>query len=465
MKLHRAPIIGGLPDHAHFLERLKAFKIAFVGHAKKFARNAAARIAEQDFPNAARGFTHLHGADLDDLRLHADQLIRDQRLDMADRAAVFVSARKILEQILHTMDRAAPEQVAQLWANTLHKLYVGIKLKRHKGILRCHLRLESQSKRGRIKDMTSEKYMKIRLGSLPPAQSIPFDLYVSIGGRYVHYLRAGDKLKAAKIASFEKKAPDSFYIAAANRAAYQKFVRDGLMSEDLSTKQKALILRESTMVLVEELFERPDIETALSDARQVIEDFVAFMDSDASAMANLIGLSSHDFYTYNHSLDVSIYSLGLGFAVGFKDHALKELGLGGLFHDIGKRHIPLEIICKEGPLTESEWALMQKHPQYGLIILNEHQTPDNIKACAFEHHESMAGNGYPQKLMAREIHPMAKVVAVADTYDALTTKRSYNAPMKPTDAIELMAGKLSGKYDPEVIKALMAIFHKLKNAA
>lgn len=313
--------------------------------------------------------------------------------------------------------------------------------------------------------MAIEKYMKIRLNSLPPAQPIPFDLYVSIGGRFVHYLRAGDKLKATKIATFEKKAPESFYILAAHRADYQKFVRDGLMSEQLDTKQKALILRESTMVLVEELFERPDIETALSDARGVVEDFVAFMDSDASAMANLIGLSSHDFYTYNHSLDVSIYSLGLGNAVGFQGRDLHELGLGGLFHDIGKRHIPLEIICKTGPLTDVEWATMQKHPQYGLVILDEHNSSDNIKACAFEHHESMAGNGYPQKLTAEEIHPMAKVVAVADTYDALTTKRSYNDPMRPTEAIELMSTKLKGKYDPAVMKALLAIFEKLKAPA
>lgn len=309
------------------------------------------------------------------------------------------------------------------------------------------------------------KYMKVRLKSLPPVQPVPFDLFVQIGGRYVHYLRAGHKLVAEKIVNFEKKAPESFFILAAERARYQKFVRDGLVSEHLDIQQKASILRESTMGLVEELFERPDIETALHDARQVIEDFVTFMDSDASAMANLIGLSSHDFYTYNHSLDVSIYSLGLGQAVGFRDQDLKALGLGGLFHDIGKRYVPLEIICKNGPLTDEEWLQMQKHPQYGLVILNEHSTPEDVKACAFEHHESMAGNGYPQKLTAKEIHGMARVVSVADTYDALTTKRSYNDPMKPTDAIELMAGKLSSRYDPEVMRALLSIFQKIKVAA
>ncbi len=307
--------------------------------------------------------------------------------------------------------------------------------------------------------------MKIRLFSLPPVKPIPFDLYVSIGGRPVHYLRAGDYLPAEKIQNFEKKAPESFYILSVERARYQSFVRDGLMSDQLDTKQKALILRESTMVLVEELFERPDIEQALHDARQVVEDFVAFMDSDAAAMVNLIGLSSHDFYTYNHSLDVSIYSLGLGQAVGFRGKELRELGLGGLFHDIGKRYVPIEIICKDGPLNDEEWIHMQKHPQFGLMILEEHKSSVEIKACAFEHHESMAGNGYPQNLTSKEIHAMARVVSVADTYDALTTKRSYNDPMKPTDAIELMTTKLVSRYDPEVVKALISIFRKLKVAA
>ena len=313
--------------------------------------------------------------------------------------------------------------------------------------------------------MSLDKYMKIRLNSLPPNRAIPFDLFVTIGGRIIHYLRANDRISAGKVDHFERKAPEQFYILAAERSNYQKFIRDGLISPDLDTKQKALILRESTLVLVEELFERPDIENALKDARQVVEDFVAFMDSDAAAMVNLIGLSSHDFYTYNHSLDVSIYSLGLGQAVGFRGQELKELGLGGLFHDIGKRFIPLEIICKNGPLTDEEWVLMQKHPQFGLKILTEHNALENVIACAFEHHESLLGNGYPQKLSAEEIHPMARVVAVADTYDALTTKRSYNDPMKPTDAIELMTGKLNGRYDPEVMRALVAIFQKLKTAA
>ena len=313
--------------------------------------------------------------------------------------------------------------------------------------------------------MSDTKYMKIRLKSLPAERPVPFDLFVSIGKKYVHYLRSGDKIDAAKLQKFESRPSHPFFILASERSAYQKFVREGLMSDRIPNREKALILRESTLVLVEELFERPDIDTALSDARQVVEDFVMLMDNDASAMGHLIGLTSHDFYTYNHSLDVSVYSIGLGQAVGFRDRDLKDLGLGGLFHDIGKRQIPLEIICKTGPLTDAEWIEMKKHPQYGLAILTQHNATVNVKACAFEHHESMAGNGYPQSLSAAEIHGMARVVSVADTYDALTTQRSYSNPMKPSDAIELMTGKIKDKYDPEVMRALLEIFDRIKQAA
>ena len=306
--------------------------------------------------------------------------------------------------------------------------------------------------------MSFATHTKIRLHSLPPGLPLPFDLYVMINDHFVHYLRAGQSLEGGKISKLDSKAPQSFYILNEARTIFQSCVRDALKGGTLDTRQKAMLLRESTMVLVEELFERPDIETALSDARQVIEDCMEFMESDPDAMVNLLGLSSHDFYTYNHSLDVGIYSLGLGQALGFRGDELKELGLGGLFHDVGKRFVSLEIICKTGALTDEEWAEMQRHPVYGLQILAEHQIPDSVKACAFEHHESMLGNGYPRKLTAKEIHPMARVVAVADTYDALTTKRSYNDPMRPRDAIALISGKLATKFDPAVLKALHHIF-------
>ena len=125
------------------------------------------------------------------------------------------------------------------------------------------------------------------------------------------------------------------------------------------------------------------------------------MGEEPTAMSHLIGLSTHDFYTYTHSLDVGIYSLGLAKAAGFSKADLQEMGEGALFHDIGKRNVDVNIICKDGPLDDVEWAQMQKHPEYGLHILTEHNASDAIKACCFEHHESMARQRLPSTALCR----------------------------------------------------------------
>lgn len=314
--------------------------------------------------------------------------------------------------------------------------------------------------------MENSGYFKVRINTLVPGKPLTFDLSLKLNNQVILYLRAGSKLEAEKLKNLETRDTGNFFLVKEeDRKAYKNYVHEQMISADLNVREKALVLRESSMTLVEELYEHPDVNKALEGARPIIQDFVQFMQAEPEAMSHLISLSGHDFYTYNHSLDVSIYSLGLAEAIGFSKRELEELGLGALFHDIGKRHVNIDILCKKGPLDESEWAQMQKHPQFGLTILNNNPTvSDAIKAACFEHHESFLGNGYPQQLTGPEIHPFARIVAIADTYDAMTTQRSYNTPMKPVDAVTMIKDKLAGRYDPDMLKALYSVLFKL-NAA
>jgi HD-GYP domain-containing protein (c-di-GMP phosphodiesterase class II) len=305
------------------------------------------------------------------------------------------------------------------------------------------------------------RYFKIRVGTILPTRPTTFDVYIMINGRYVHYLRPGELLKAEKIANMEK--ADVFYVPEPQRQGYKNYVYERMNEAGIDPQVKATILRESSLTLAEEIFENPDVDRALNESKEIVTNFIDFMDAHPEGMANLISLSQHDFYTYNHSLDVGIYSLGLGKAAGYSKEDLHELGRGALFHDIGKRNVSVEIICKAGPLNDAEWAQMQKHPQYGLIILNEHQVSEAMKACCFEHHESFLGNGYPQQLTGPEIHPMARIIAITDTFDAMTTKRSYNQPLTPAAALEFMTVKLKGKYDPDLLKAMNSVLFKMEN--
>lgn len=314
--------------------------------------------------------------------------------------------------------------------------------------------------------MDPSQFFRIRLSTIRPAKITTFDIFLQVDGKHIIYLRAGDKMSDAKIELLHARDNgNSFFVRTQDRDLYRQWVREEMNSNLINPFEKAKILRESSMAIMEDLFENPDVNQALDESRPIIKDFIDFMDKEPEGMAFLISLSGHDFYTYNHSLDVSIYSLGLGSALSFNAKDLEELGVGSLFHDIGKRNVSLDILCKKGPLSDNEWMQMKQHPQFGLIILDQHPNmSDAIKAACFEHHESWAGNGYPQQLVGSEIHPYGRIVAIADTYDAMTTQRSYNIPMRPFDAVTMMKEKLAGRYDPEMLKAMHSVLFKMKAA-
>lgn len=138
--------------------------------------------------------------------------------------------------------------------------------------------------------------------------------------------------------------------------------------------------------------------------------------------------------------------------------AIDGCGHGGLFHDVGKRLVPFEILNKKGKLDSTEWAIIQQHPQWGLELLIEKPgISESILAACFEHHESFNGSGYPRGISGHEIHPLGRIVAITDTFDALTSQRSYNQPLSVHEAINLMTEKLPGRFDPDYLEILKSI--------
>ena len=178
---------------------------------------------------------------------------------------------------------------------------------------------------------------------------------------------------------------------------------------------------------------------------------VSFVSSDVTAVSNLMKLSAHDYYTYNHCVDVAVYSIVLAKKIHGSDNKqlLIQAGLGGLLHDIGKRRIDFNIINKNGKLNAEEWALVQRHPEFGVEYLTgQPSIPDESIKVVEQHHENFDGTGYPKKLSGNQITALARLTSIADVFDALTTKRSYHKPLSPTDALALMQSMQPGKFDP-----------------
>lgn len=312
--------------------------------------------------------------------------------------------------------------------------------------------------------MSTAGYFRIRLTTLQGNQPLPFDTYIVLNQKIHLYVKKGDIISSERIQELHQKdSGESFFLDNKDKEIYRNYIKDIMNSSLISNKEKALVLKESSIALLEDLFENPDVKTALEESKPIIGELIDFMEKAPDSISHLITLSGHDFYTYNHSFDVSIYSLGLGQTLGFSKEQLEELGLSSIYHDIGKRLVPLEILCKKGPLDDDEWVQMKMHPQFGLKILNEHSgISDGIKAACYEHHESWIGGGYPQGISKHEIHPFARIVSLTDTYDAMTTQRSYNKPMTPVDALNLMNGNLAQRYDPDMLKAMYSVLFKMK---
>ncbi len=169
-----------------------------------------------------------------------------------------------------------------------------------------------------------------------------------------------------------------------------------------------------------------------------------------------------DPYTRGHSERVAEYALKIGKALGLNEEEQKFLLYAGLLHDIGKIGVREEVLNKSGRLTEEEYEEVKKHPVYGAEILGEVRFLRRISSTVMHHHERWDGKGYPDGLEETEIPLSARIIAVADAYDAMTSSRSYRGALTVEDAIaELRKGKGS-QFDPYIVDVFLEILEKIK---
>lgn len=163
-------------------------------------------------------------------------------------------------------------------------------------------------------------------------------------------------------------------------------------------------------------------------------------------------VSSHDYYTYTHSINVCMYAISLGQQLGLNKEEMRLLAEGALLHDIGKSEIDSSIINKNGKLDEAEFAAMKNHPAFGAEILERNgEKNEIIRDIVRHHHEKLDGKGYPDGKDASTLGKFAQIVAIADIFDALTTRRSYKEPLSSFEAFSLMRSKMKDELNGEML--------------
>lgn len=166
-------------------------------------------------------------------------------------------------------------------------------------------------------------------------------------------------------------------------------------------------------------------------------------------------IESKDRYTQGHCERVAFFACVLADSAGFNARSLFWFRIGALLHDIGKIIVPTEVLNKPGKLTDEEWAIMKRHPEAGLELVADIDFPGDISAIIRNHHERWDGGGYPDGLKGEDIPFAARILCVADVYDALTTTRSYRPGLTHARAAEIMRSS-TGQFDPELLETFLA---------
>jgi HD-GYP domain-containing protein (c-di-GMP phosphodiesterase class II) len=228
----------------------------------------------------------------------------------------------------------------------------------------------------------------------------------------------------------------------------------------LDTNTKAKAVYENSMDLMSRLLESPTAEniTASKGAIKSVTDLILKDDETAH---NLLLITTHDFYTYAHSVNVGIYSVMLAKEL-FRhsdNHDLEELGAGFFLHDLGKVNVDPAIINKPGRLTDDEMNQMRTHPYQGYKILKAaNELSEECEYIVLQHHERYDGTGYPKHLKEEETHIYGRICCLADVFDALTAERSYKKPMSKFDALKLMRDEMPNFFSKDLLEPFILLF-------
>ncbi len=242
----------------------------------------------------------------------------------------------------------------------------------------------------------------------------------------------------------------------------QFFISEEEAADSDDQKRKAKKVYFSSINLVREVVEgvKQQKMVNIRKAKHMMENTVNSIMQDESTMLGLANIKNYDDYTFNHSVNVAIYAIALGQRVGIPKRLLSYLGMAGLFHDIGKTRIPIEILNKTEKLTPEDWAVIRRHPVFGAETIIRIKEWGELSARmihgAFEHHLKFDLSGYPKLSRRRNLSLFGKIITMADFYDALVRPRVYRKlPYVSEKILGFMLEHAGKDFDPTLVKVFI----------
>ena len=307
----------------------------------------------------------------------------------------------------------------------------------------------------------SVEYIPVTLNAIRVDTSVGCDLYIqnhiNKEIRYVLYCSGKNDIKSDKIEELQKHQINTLFIRKEDKKIYLKYVESRLkhiINDDrVDIKEKAHIVYDVAKNIMVDVFEDPRSGEQVERSKDWVSNAIDFIIKSKGSFSGMMSIISYDYYTYTHSVNVSV--LGLLFAKysGFDGDEMQVFGTGLLLHDVGKTQIDSEIINKKERLNEEEFTKIKMHVELGADILKQTGGIDSTSFFPIiQHHEKYNGKGYPNGLKGDAIHKYGKISGIIDVYDALTTQRSYADARKPFVALKIMNEEMKGSFDEKYFK-------------
>jgi HD-GYP domain-containing protein (c-di-GMP phosphodiesterase class II) len=270
--------------------------------------------------------------------------------------------------------------------------------------------------------------------------------------RYEVAYDSGTKLKSTQAEAIKKAGYSGSYIL---DAASDEVVADPIIPDE----SYLLVARSSDRYSVQARSEdRENLRVTQEEQEAIVLPVIEALRAKPNLVIEAIDTKPYEGYDDFHAAMVMIISLALGIKMELDDKQLFELGIAALLHDIGNALLPLHLLHRPGKLTDEEYELIKQHVEKGYdYLVSNCSLPAPASLGAMQHHENYDGTGYPNGLRRKNISVYGRVIAIADTYDALISKRSFRAALYPMQALDMVQQHADRKFDPDIVETLTQI--------
>jgi HD-GYP domain-containing protein (c-di-GMP phosphodiesterase class II) len=310
-------------------------------------------------------------------------------------------------------------------------------------------------------DLDRRALMPIAVDTLCASALLTFDVYVQLNksGRLMLYRERSYALTQHDLDVLGQRGIRTLYIRSGDAGIYRDHLRENVLkNKNIPPARRYQVLREAARVVLSESLENGDLGAAVSATRDIGQEMVDTVCNSQVMLNDLLRVMSHDYSTFTHAMNVSTYCLLIAWRLGIRaGQELVRIGQGGLLHDIGKLHVPRQILEKQGVLNEREKRIVMEHPSRGFRELSGRDDLDwGQLMMVYQHHERCDGRGYPAGVVRAEIHEHARIGAIADVCDALIRDRPYRKASPRSNVAEYLDRQAGRGFDEEMTQCWIA---------